>query len=725
MAADRDRLNELRALKQQQGPRARLDELRALKTQQVTPGQAQAADIIKQEATLQRAIDLPEFSSSPDPNEPTILGVSARGLKTAAGFLTATNPEERINMIQQNFPEAQIRTELIPDGEVTFIDIPTESGVQQMVLNRPGFSQDDALTLTQQIAAFAGPAGLARLGGTLAAKLGIGGLAAAGTQTALETASVPLGGEFDGEDIAIAGAFGAGGEAIGPLLKPVAKAGIQKLKELRQPAEEAVETVARQAQAADIGVDLSKGQATRQFDVFAEEEALRASSSTEGQRARDFFNSQAGQLVDAKNAFLKSVNDSLSLSKSERGEVVQNTIREISDAEKATVKQLYLDLRDLPGGETPLDIRELKTFSEGIMEEISGTPRIIAGINKIFKDFPEIQPPKAPGLGARPLSQRLGGEIPSTGDPVSSLLLRDAEKFRKRFNGLKASDQADIAIVSQIKQAFDGVFESAVTKFPEDHAIAIAAKKARNAHSARLDKFKAKDIIQQLNDVKKGTSDTDVVPSSEVFNKLFSGTKKEENIIRVKKLLLGNGNKNSKAAWTEIKTQGLMDIMSPAFKETPDGVAVSGSILKSQIDKFGVSALKKLLDKKEMDALMNLSKVAGDATIAVPRTTNPAGTAAALTRALGRLSSAIPFGIAAKVGTFAGPAFTAGKDLVKRGAVLDGIQKGASVTNRGRGLAEMLLQNAVNNTKGTQAKAALIGSGTTLSGQRQQTENTQ
>ena len=137
---------------------------------------------------------LPEWTSMPELNQ-----MSVASFKSALGTML-TSPQETVQVLQANFPDVQIRQ----DEKGNFVlRSPTD---QQEYVIPPGFSMGDVPRAIGGLAAFT-PAGRAT------SLLGAGG-AAAGTQGVIEATQQLTGGEFSPTEVALAGAFGTGGQAL-------------------------------------------------------------------------------------------------------------------------------------------------------------------------------------------------------------------------------------------------------------------------------------------------------------------------------------------------------------------------------------------------------------------------------------------------------------------------------------------------------------------------------
>lgn len=144
---------------------------------------------------------LPEWTSMPELNQ-----MSVASFKTALGTLIS-NPKETVQILQANFPGVQVSQ----DAKGNFLLKSSVDGKQYAI--PPGFSMGDIPRAIGGLAAFT-PAGRAT---TVTGA----GLAAAGTQAAIEASQAATGGTFDTKEVALSGVTGAGGQAVAQALPKV------------------------------------------------------------------------------------------------------------------------------------------------------------------------------------------------------------------------------------------------------------------------------------------------------------------------------------------------------------------------------------------------------------------------------------------------------------------------------------------------------------------------
>lgn len=189
--------------------KARVEKIR----RETAPAEPGLIDAVKESITgTQRATPetqgLPDWAGMPELNQ-----ASMASFKTGLGTLLS-NPGETAQIIKANFPGAQINQ----DAKGNFLITSSVDGKQYAI--KPGFSVSDIPRAVGALAAFT-PAGRAA---------SIPGMTAAGaaTQGAIELSQSATGGEFNPEDVALAGAlpaaFGVVAKGIGAAAQPARQA---------------------------------------------------------------------------------------------------------------------------------------------------------------------------------------------------------------------------------------------------------------------------------------------------------------------------------------------------------------------------------------------------------------------------------------------------------------------------------------------------------------------
>lgn len=192
-----------------------------------------------------------------------------QALKISAGLLATANESDQIDILRENVPGSKFFKD--EKGNV-IIKIPfdeegnpSENG-QELVLNKPGFSEQDALNAVANVLFYMPASTIAAMGKNLAAKFGMGALGATATQEALQKGAQSLGAERDlsaGERTAAA-LLGGFSEVAAPAVQGIRqakqsakvalqKSQIAKAKEAAKPASAAVEAV-KDATGVEVGL---------------------------------------------------------------------------------------------------------------------------------------------------------------------------------------------------------------------------------------------------------------------------------------------------------------------------------------------------------------------------------------------------------------------------------------------------------------------------------------
>lgn len=135
-------------------------------------------------------------------------------MQIAAGFLSTTDDTERVNIIKQALPDAEVRQDE-KGNQIVKVE------GKEFLINRPGFSTSDALTATAQLISFVGAGKFTGLVKSLGAKFGIGALTAGATEAGLETVADVAGGGagLSPAKIGTAAALGGAAELAAPAAK--------------------------------------------------------------------------------------------------------------------------------------------------------------------------------------------------------------------------------------------------------------------------------------------------------------------------------------------------------------------------------------------------------------------------------------------------------------------------------------------------------------------------
>jgi hypothetical protein len=398
--------------------------------------------------------------------------------------------------------------------------------------------------------------------------------------------------------------------------------------------------LARVEQAGQFGVDMSRGQATKNFDVQEAESRLRNSNGPEAEQMRQFIAKQTEQVKSAVDEFRSAFGDA-NLTAEQRGAAVQEAVRELRDNGQKGVSALYTAAREL-GQEVPLDTAGIRNAYDRLMVEADVPESVKSVLTQeaarygIIGKAQEIAPGNVTAENGITRYKLDSGETRAVYGPPETLRLDNAEAFRQAVSKQYQADGGQ-KLTQILRAAIDDATEEAATKlaqYGQDGAkVPNALKAAREAHQTQVKTFKAKDIVQSIADWKKGTN-TDVLKPEQVMQQALAKT---SDLKRVKAVLLSKPTVQSKAAWRAIQAHGLAEVFSKATQRNANvggeiTEAISGSKLRSAIETFGPDKLKVLLDADEFNKLMKLRRVIEDVTIPITGTTNPSGSGNLLMR---------------------------------------------------------------------------------------------
>lgn len=418
---------------------------------------------------------------------------------------------------------------------------------------------------------------------------------------------------------------------------------------------------ARDAEA--LGFPLTRGQATQDWATQDAEQTLRAQASGEGDKARGFLVEQADKIKAAVTRMREAFGPT-DATRTERGQIVKDALRELRDRGRAGINALYREAEAMGGGALPLKSDAIVDAAKRVLVEADVTPGVkdvvrqeMARYGLLGKDAVTAED----GLTTVKLTD--GRKVQFYGSP-ETLTVANAEAFRQAI-----SAQYKVDGPRKLSQAIKGAIDDAVEAEIEAAArsdvsgpVGAKLKEARHAVVAQKEIFSAKDVVQRLVDWRKNTK-TDLVLPDHAMREVFSG--ETSNLKRLKAVLLSNPTDKSKSAWRAVQAEALGHLFEKAYilNSNLGGGAlgsISGAKLNSEIVRFGIPKLKLLLDEDDFGRLMSLRRSIGEATIPIQNTTNPSGSAFKMMRFLTPMAaklSGIPL---------AGPAFDVASGLVKQ-----------------------------------------------------------
>lgn len=481
--------------------------------------------------------------------------------------------------------------------------------------------------------------------------------------------------------------------------------------------------------AKEFGVDMSRGQATKNFDIQDREQRLRNSNGPEAEQMRQFTAKQTEQVKQAVDDFKAGVGDTNATPEA-RGRHVQEAVRELRNIGQNGVSALYKQAKEL-GQEVPLDTASIRNTFEGLMAEADipdGVKRVMEGEAARYGLIGKpVVIDKATGRvtnEANVTTVKLddGQIIKFRGEP-QTLRLDNAEDFRKVISKQYQVDGPQ-KLTQELKRSIDDATEEAavnLAKYGQDGAqLPEALKTARAAHVEQVQTFKAKDIVQSIADWKKGAEGVTSTLSPEDVMKRALG--KTSDLKRVKAVLLSKATVKSKAAWKAIQAHGLATIMEKATTRNANIAGeitdtISGAKLRSAIEAFGTDKLKVLLEPEQFNTMMRLRKTIEDVTIPITGTTNPAGSGTLLMRLAKDVDNQVTAAFGSAGFAIAGPPGAAIGGALGRtiSPAIKAAKEAKAATETLKGAAEYTPERAATDTAGPgtsgdgPSKAAQVG----------------
>lgn len=414
--------------------------------------------------------------------------------------------------------------------------------------------------------------------------------------------------------------------------------------------------LARVEQGKDFGVDYTRGQATKNFDIQDSEQRLKAGNGAESEQMRQFVAKQQEQVKTAVDEFRSAFGDTNETA-TDRGAKVQEAVRSLRDLGKEGVTALYKQARDL-GEPVPLETGPIQQAYQRVMVEANVPDAAKAELTQEMARYGLIgKVETANGVttgenGITTVKLDNGQKVQFYGQP-ETLRLDNADSLRKVVSDLYRTD-GPRKLTQIIKKTIDDAVENAAVKVADAKGgnMSQALTKAREAHIEQKQTFEARDVIQSIADWKKGAENvTGKLRPEQVMQQTFASP---SNLKRVKAILLSKPTIESKAAWGTIQAHGLASIFEKATtRNTNVGGeitdAISGAKLRTAIEDFGgkgqgVSMLKTLLAPEDFNRLMRLRRVIEDVTIPITGTTNPSGSGNLLMRLSASVVGRIPLG---------------------------------------------------------------------------------
>jgi len=488
--------------------------------------------------TTEESKTLPEWTGMPELNQ-----MSMASFKSALGTLVS-NPAETVQIMKANFPNLQIRQD--PKGNY----IMRSSIDQKEYIIPPGVSMGDIPRILGGVLSFT-PAGRA----TTIPRMAIG---SAATQAAIETSQAATGGEFNPEEVAIAG-------ATAPIVPVIARTP-GAIKSLAQPIVEPIKGALEAAEKFGVRVLTS--------DVLRPQTFIGKTGQQIGERipiagTGPVRAAQQAERMDAvKNLFSQyGVTGSENLS----DDIIQDVVKKRSDivAKYTSMKNDVFNRLDA-AGTVPVNKTVQQIDDEMIrLRDVTGADPLINRLQEL-----KIKLQNNPSIKAVESNRKVIGDWLK--DDSLASIKTEAQKVAKKIYGPLQDDMSD--------------FISANGQ-PRDLAKWKIANKNLADSIGDLEKTALKSAIDKA----------DVTPEL-VMNMLLS--KKPSDSALLYKSLSDEGRKNAKAAIiNQVAAKA-----SVADATVPGGKVFSPEAFAREVDRLEPT-VKNFFRGDELKQLQGLSRV--------------------------------------------------------------------------------------------------------------------
>ena len=641
--------------------------------------------------------------------------------KIAAGLLFAIDIKDQAAIIKKYVPGAEI----IKDDKGKLL---VKFGDNIAYINKPGFSSMDFKQILFQVGMYVPAAKLATLGNTLIKRMGIGGIASAGTSVTGDVIADQFSDET-GVSLSRGTAALVGGlvaELIAPALAPVGRKIKEKLAarkpstlETPPPDESAIlETMtpeqtatARVAETAEpgtaqaisdeieFGIPYTTGQ--RQAQVTAageegldfvdggpqlyEEEAMRAGAR--GDRAQAAMQGLAGQQDVAVRGAVESTAARLGGAVPEfEAQVGADLVTDIKGAAGAAERQVDVAYKAVPEEALvePKAFDDMMTFVD---DELQGVQA-----QRLAKGQPELADVFLPGAQegtqtavAMKYLEGIAAKIDEVGVAPNFGWLEEARKQLGRYIG-STLDPTDKKQLTLIKKGYDKWLDDIVDQalVTGDDTVLDALQHARTLNTAYADQFKpqhAKDVVGRL--ISKMIDDPDYT-GDEAINAILGASKTfkkingQKIVQRLKKIFATNPETGKEELGRLATSEGFQNLRQAYFlrllkaaRGSDIGKPVSGTKFKTAVADLifgdGRMIAAELFDMKELTMIRRLTR-------AILRTQppriNPSGSgwvgSMEARSLLGKIGHALGM---TDIGIIAAPAIRGGKRLFGGGKV--------------------------------------------------------
>lgn len=375
------------------------------------------------------------------------------------------------------------------------------------------------------------------------------------------------------------------------------------------------EATTRAAQAKQLGVDLTPGQAEQSITKQGREFALARGTEGEGASlvAREGFERQQGQLADAADAIRGRFGGQVN----ERGQgaaIVADRIRDSSKAAKSVVNDAYDAARAADAFSNPASVRGLRDTSRAALIDegfdIGAMPQVMNRLDELDK------------------LQNFAAMAAQKGRTKAQIPLRELEQWRKRINAniSRNADQPQDVALMRMRESYDNWIADQLDRdllsgAPEALDLWKNARSMRTRYGQLFESERAiKDIIRK--DPTPEQMKNWLIGASSVGAKAEAG-RVAEKVAQI----VGRDS----PAWRAMQEEVYVDLLS---NQPASGFSAQKFV--TAFDRFvtkNPTLVKTLFSKEDLAAIKRLRDVA-EMTIPLPGAVNTSNTTYALLREL-------------------------------------------------------------------------------------------
>ena len=312
------------------------------------------------------------------------------GFTVQTGMATTMNPQAQIDIIKEHIPDAKFRQD---EHQNTFITLPNG---EETILNKPGFSNEDAVQTISQVAAYIPATKIAGIVTSVFGKVGVAALTSLLTNLGLQKTSQEFGSKqpIDKTEAGVAAVAGGAAEGVMPAFQGIRNANRARRYKMdaddfaasRQDALEAKEAVDGLSEISPAGekVGLIQPQQTLSPNQIGQAKSI-IETPQGGRVGRDVLIKQNEQINNAADNVLNSIAspESVEQAATKTQKVAQDLIDDAKAAREDAASPLYEKAFNSFEGTVP--IKGVRNLIVSIRKEAANDGQLKATMNKTLK----------------------------------------------------------------------------------------------------------------------------------------------------------------------------------------------------------------------------------------------------------------------------------------------------------------------------------------------------